>query len=83
MMLKPLILSGAGVAFYTPMGFYEELKSGEVLALPISGVRNEAAQLGVIIPRTRKLPYASEVMAGYLSDRLAKFAATIEEIVAR
>ncbi len=56
MMLKPLILSGAGVAFYTPMGFYEELKTGDVLALPISGVRNEAARLGVIVPRTRKLP---------------------------
>lgn len=83
MMLKPLILSGDGVAFYTPMGFYEELKSGQVLALPISGIRNESARLGVIVPRTRKLPYASEVMAGYLSDRLAKFAATIEEIVAR
>ena len=28
MMLKPLILSGMGVAFFTPLGLLEELRSG-------------------------------------------------------
>ncbi|MFB9948430.1 LysR family transcriptional regulator [Rhizobium puerariae] len=83
MLLKPLIISGEGVAFYTPLGFHEELLKGDVVAVPIAGVRTEEARLGVVVPRVRKLPHASEVMAAFLADRLAAFAAKIDEIVAR
>lgn len=83
MMLKPLILSGEGVAFYTPLGFYDELLAGDVVAVPIVGIRIEEARLGIVVPRTRKLPHASEVMAAFLSDRLATYAAKVEEVVSR
>ncbi len=39
MMLKPLIRSGVGVAFFTPLGLLQELEAGEVVALHISGSR--------------------------------------------
>ncbi len=52
------------------MGFFEELKSGQVLALPIS-----ASETNPRVSRHRaKNPQTAlrlEVMAGYLSDRLA------------
>lgn len=79
MMLKPLILGGNGVAFYTPLGFLKELQSKEIVALPLAGWRIQNPHVGVIVPRTRKLTHASEEAAAFLCDRLKTFAASLEE----
>lgn len=83
MMLKPLILSGAGVAFFTPLGLLQELEADEVVALPIAGSRLRDLQVGIVVARQRKLTHAAEAMVEFLSDGLQKFADKINAVLER
>ncbi|SMD00103.1 LysR family transcriptional regulator [Rhizobium sp. RU36D] len=83
MMLKPLILSGVGVAFFTPLGLLQELEAGEVVALHISGSRLRDLKVGVVVPRQRKLTHAADAMAQFLSDGLERFSLKITAALER
>ncbi|PWV98860.1 DNA-binding transcriptional LysR family regulator [Hoeflea marina] len=83
MMLKPLIVAGEGVAFFTPLGLLEELKSGEVVALPIAGSRLQDLEVGVVAPRHRQLSRATEAVVEGMSIELEKYSKRIEEVISR
>ncbi|MCZ7865764.1 LysR family transcriptional regulator [Agrobacterium salinitolerans] len=78
MMLKPLILSGAGVAFFTPLGFLRELEAGEVVAIRISGSRVNDIEVGIVTPRRRQLTRATELVIEYLSTELEEFTSRLK-----
>ena len=54
-MLKHLLLRGAGIAFYTRLGFTEELANGRLVAVPLEGNRLSQLRLSLIAP-TDRLP---------------------------
>ncbi|MDL2408544.1 LysR family transcriptional regulator [Rhizobium calliandrae] len=83
MMLKPLILSGEGVAFFTPLGLLEELEAGEVVALHIAGSRLHNLQVGIVVPRQRQLTHATEVVIESMSIELKKFSDKIHAVIQR
>lgn len=83
MMLKPLILSGEGVAFFTPLGLLKELKAGDVVALPIAGSRLQNMEVGIVAPRQRQLTHATEAVIEAMSADLGKFAEQIAEVIKR
>lgn len=82
MMLKPLIMSGEGVAFFTPLGLLKELASGDLVALPIAGSRLQNMEVGVVVPRHRALTHATEAVAEALGNELQRFSTQIEEVIA-
>ncbi|MGV8833375.1 MAG: LysR family transcriptional regulator [Devosia sp.] len=83
MLLKPLILSGEGVAFFTCLGLLKELEAGEVKALPIAGLRLNSMQVGIVTPSRRQLTGATQVVVEALSTELQQFSARIEAVHAR
>lgn len=83
MMLKPLILSGIGVAFFTPLGLLEELRAGDVVAIPIAGSSLKDLEVGIVVARNRPLTGATQAVAEFLGEELAKFAKEVEEVLAR
>lgn len=83
MMLKPLILSGEGVAFFTPLGLFKELTAGEVVALPIAGSRLQNMEVGIVAPRNRQLTHATEAVIEAMSNELEKFSQQIAEVIKR
>ena len=83
MMLKPLITSGVGVAFFTPLGLLEELRTGEVVAIPIAGSSLKDLEIGIVVSRNRPLTGASEAVVEYLGTELEKFSREIEEVLRR
>jgi DNA-binding transcriptional LysR family regulator len=83
MMLKPLILAGEGVAFFTPLGLLEELKAGDVVALPIAGSRLQNMEVCIVTPRHRPLTHATEAVVEAMSVELEKFSQQIAEVVRR
>jgi DNA-binding transcriptional LysR family regulator len=70
MMLRPMILAGVGVAFYTPLGMAEEIRAGKIVGVRLEGTRLEGLRLGLLIPRRRKLSHAAEAMVEQLSKAL-------------
>ncbi|MDL2397882.1 LysR family transcriptional regulator [Rhizobium mayense] len=83
MMLKPLILSGEGVAFFTPLGLLQELEAGEVVALHIAGSQLHNLQVGIVVPRQRQLTHATEVVIESMSVELKKFSDKIHAVIQR
>ncbi|MEI5681809.1 LysR family transcriptional regulator [Mesorhizobium sp. CGMCC 1.15528] len=81
MMLKPLILSGMGVAFFTPLGLLDELRAGDVVAVPIAGSHLQNMQVGIVAPRDRQLTHATESVIEFLSQELDKLSREIDDII--
>ena len=81
MMLKPLIRSGLGVAFFTPMGLLEELRSGEMVAIPLAGSRLQKMEVAIVAPRERQLTHATEAVIEFLSAELKRLAEDIASII--
>lgn len=81
MMLKPLILSGEGVAFFTPLGLLRELESGEAVAVPIAGSRLHNLEVGIVVPRQRQLTHATQVVVESMGAELKKFSEKINAVI--
>lgn len=83
MMLKPLILAGVGVAFFTPMGLLNELREGSVVALPIAGSRLQELEISVMVPRNRPLTGATQAFVDFIAAELVAYSKDIHEVLNR
>jgi DNA-binding transcriptional LysR family regulator len=80
MLLKQLVANGLGVAFYTPIGFVDELEAGTVRAVPIAGTSISALRIGILLHRRRRPGPATSAMIEALSDALQRLAARTARI---
>ena len=71
--LKRLLLRGVGIAFYTRLGFAEELASGRLVAVPLKGERLSTLRLCLIAPSDRMPKVAARAVAEHLQRALAQF----------
>ncbi len=81
MMLKPFILSGQGVAFFTPIGFLAEIRSGDLVAIPLSGSRLQNLHIGILVQRRRQRTHAAEAVIEFVGAELQKFSDQIMEAI--
>ncbi|HMR34159.1 MAG TPA: LysR family transcriptional regulator [Geminicoccaceae bacterium] len=70
-MLKHMVRAGLGVAFYSRIGFVEEIARGEVVAVPLTERRISALRVGLILPRRRRPSPAVAAMTEHLAQMLA------------
>ena len=66
--LRSMIVSGAGVAFFTPIGFRDEISKGSVVGIPLRQTRLRGLRLGLLVPKNRRQTPAVQAMVGQLSD---------------
>lgn len=71
MILRPLIEAGVGVAFYTPLGMADQIKSGTIVGIPLESTRLGGLRIGLLVPRRRQLSRAAEAMVEQLAQALA------------
>lgn len=83
MMLKPLILAGVGVAFFTPIGLLNELREGSVVALQIAGSRLQELEISVMVPRNRPLTGATQAFVDFIATELVAYSKDIHEVLNR
>ena len=76
--LKRLMLRGAGIAFYTRLGFAEELASRRLVAVPLEGEPLSTLRLCLIAPSERKPTVAAHAMAEHLQQAMTQFASGLE-----
>ena len=70
-LLKRLLLRGVGIAFYTRLGFVEELAEGRLVAVPLESERLTQLRLCLLAPSERSPTVAARVMAEHLGRDLA------------
>ena len=73
-LMKQLLLDGSGIAFYTRLGFVEELASGRLVAVPIENEVLASLNLTLIQSSERLPTVAVRTMAEHLTAELARFA---------
>ena len=76
--LKRLLLRGLGIAFYTRLGFTEELAGGRLVAVPLEGDRLSTLRLCLIGPSDRLPTVAADAMAEHLRQALAQFGSGLD-----
>ena len=76
--LKRLLLRGVGIAFYTRLGFAEELAGGRLVAVPLEDDRLSTLRLCLIGPSDRLPTVAADAMAEHLRQALARFESRID-----
>ena len=72
-LVKRLLLRGVGMAFYTRLGFVEELADERLVAVPLAGERPKSLRLALIAPSDRAPTVAGEAMAEHLAAELVRF----------
>jgi DNA-binding transcriptional LysR family regulator len=75
--IKPMILAGVGLAFYTPLAFLREIERGEVVFVPLAHARLTALKLVLIVHRHHRPAIASAVMIEHLRAAMERLAQTV------
>ena len=76
-LLKQLLLKGVGIAFYTRLGFVEELADGRLVAVPLKCDRLEQLRLSLIAPSDAMPTVAARTVAEILERELTRFAVIV------
>lgn len=69
-LMKHVLRANMGVAFFSRLGFREEIASGALVHIALAEPRLAELRLGVIVPTQRRLNTVAAVMAGELGKRL-------------
>ncbi len=72
-LIKRLILRDVGIAFYTPLGFVEEVAEGRLVAIPLAGDTLSSLRLALIAPKERAQTVAQGAMAAHMATALADY----------
>ena len=73
LLVKNLILDSARIAFFTRLGFSDELENGELVAIPLKVESLSVLRLCIIMPSDRSLTIAAKVTGEYLKRSLVGF----------
>jgi DNA-binding transcriptional LysR family regulator len=73
-LLKHMVQAGLGVAFYTRIGFIDELRAGSVIAVPLAETRLAEIRVGLMLPRRRRPTPAVAAMIEHLGEALHELA---------
>jgi len=82
-LLKPFIIQGEGVAFFTPLGFMDEILRGDIVPIPISESRLRDLHMGILIQKRWKLTRSAEVVALALGQALQQYSDTVVRLLRR
>ena len=73
LLVKGLILDSARIAFFTRLGFPDELESGELVAIPLKVESLSVLRLCIIMPSDRSPTIAAKVTGEHLKRSLVGF----------
>ena len=68
--MRQVIRSGLGIGFFTPIGFIEEIRRGELVHVPLAEPGLAQSRIGILVPRYRRLSPPARLMINHISERL-------------
>jgi DNA-binding transcriptional LysR family regulator len=72
--MRQCILSGLGIGFFTPVGFADEIKRGELVHVPLAEPELGDSQIGVIVPASQPLSVPARIALDVVAASLDAFA---------
>ena len=71
--MRQTIKSGLGIGFFTPIGFIDEIRRGELVHVPLAEPGLAQSRIGILVPRYRRLSPPARLMINHISERLRAF----------
>ncbi len=75
--MRQVIKSGLGIGFFTPIGFLEEIRRGELIHVPLIEPGLAQSRIGILVPRYRRLSPPARLMIDHISERLRAFGSVL------
>jgi len=82
-LLKPFIIQGTGVAFFTPLGFMEEIQRGDIVPIPITESRLRDLHMGILVQKRWQLTRPAEAVALALGQALQRYSDSVLRMLRR
>lgn len=79
-MTRESLLAGLGIGFFTPTGFVDELKSGELVHVPLAEPELSASEIGLLIHRERQASPAVRILGQRLIEEFELLQRDIDQI---
>lgn len=79
-MTREIMRAGLGIGFFTPTGFVEELKSGELVHVPLAEPELSASEIGLLVHRDRQSSPAVRVLGQRLVAEFEALQRDLDEI---
>ena len=70
-LLKRSVVAGRGIAFFSKLGFMQEIANGEAVWRPLDDPAINKLRVGVLVGKGRELPYVVRAFQGRLLKKLA------------
>ena len=71
--MRQVIKTGLGIGFFTPVGFLDEIRRGELVHVPLVEPGLAQSRIGILVPRYRRLSPPARLMINHISERLREF----------
>jgi DNA-binding transcriptional LysR family regulator len=75
--MRQIIKSGLGVGFFTPIGFIDEIRRGELVHVPLSEHGLARSRVGILVPRARRPSPPAQIAIEHIRRRFADLASEI------
>jgi DNA-binding transcriptional LysR family regulator len=75
--MRQTILAGLGVGFFTPVGFIDEIRRGELVHVPLAEPWLAESEIGVLTPRGKRLTPPARIALDLIRTRLVELAARL------
>jgi DNA-binding transcriptional LysR family regulator len=71
--MRQTIKSGLGIGFFTPIGFIDEIRRGELVHVPLVEPGLAQSRIGILVPRFKRLSPPARLMIDHIGERLREF----------
>lgn len=69
--MRRVILAGLGIGFFTPVGFIDEIRNGELVHVPLAEPGLVDSRVGILVPRHKRLSPPAVLAIDHIRHRLA------------
>jgi DNA-binding transcriptional LysR family regulator len=80
--MRQIIKAGLGIGFFTPIGFIDEIRRGELVHVPLTEPGLADSRIGVVVPRARRPSPPAQLTIEHIALRLHDLAGELSAAVA-
>lgn len=78
--MRHMMLSNLGIGFFTPVGFIDEIRRGDLVHVPLAEPRLNDSRIGILVPRRHRQSPPALLAINHIRARLEAFGRELEAI---
>ncbi len=78
--MRQMMLANLGIGFFTPAGFIDEIRRGDLVHVPLSEPRLSDSRIGVLVPRRQRQSPPALLAINHVRSRLEVFGRELQAI---